>query len=160
MVVANLLENAIIGVKELEKQRRLVETKIRCASDYLLIDIKNEYEGEIIFDAKTGLPKSHKGKNHGLGMQSVEAFADKINGNLGCYCQDNFIHIVLFAKFQEQHPYYNCPCIEMLMSNTRANVLFSDIKGLGKLAKGKIKDTVIHLIAYITVTKFYPCFPP
>ncbi len=101
MVVANLLENAIIGVKELEKQRRLVETKIRCASDYLLIDIKNEYEGEIIFDAKTGLPKSHKGKNHGLGMQSVEAFADKINGNLGCYCQDNFIHIVLFAKFQE-----------------------------------------------------------
>ncbi len=98
MVVANLLENAINSVKDLGKHRRLVKAKVHCASDYLLVDIKNEYDGEIIFDAQSGLPKSRKGKNHGLGMQSVQAFSDKISGNIGCYCEGNRFHIMLFAK--------------------------------------------------------------
>lgn len=98
MVVANLMENAINCVKGLETHRKLVMAKIHCASDYLLIDIKNEYEGEIDFDTQTGLPKSHKGKNHGLGMQSVQAFSDKIGGNIGCYCEGHLFHTMLFAK--------------------------------------------------------------
>ncbi len=98
MVVANLIENAINCVKNLKTHRNLVKAKIHCASDYLLIDIKNQYEGEIVFDAQTGLPKSCKGKNHGLGMQSVQAFSDKIGGNLGCYCENHIFQIVLFAK--------------------------------------------------------------
>ncbi len=99
MVTANLLENAINSVKDLEIHRRLVEAKIRCVSDSLLIDIKNEYEGEIIFDVQTGLPKSRKGKDHGLGMQSVQAFSDKIGGNIGCSCENHCFRIILFAKF-------------------------------------------------------------
>lgn len=100
MVVANLMENAINCVKGLEKKKRIVRAKIHCESSYLLIDIKNEYEGKIVFDEQTGLPKSRKGKNHGLGMQSVQAFSDKINGNIGCYCENNVFHIVLFAKLK------------------------------------------------------------
>lgn len=98
MVVANLMENAINCVKDLGTHRKLVKAKIHCADHYLLIDIKNEYEGEIVFDAQTGLPKSRKGKNHGLGMQSVQAFSDKIGGNIGCYCEDHMFHIMLYAK--------------------------------------------------------------
>lgn len=48
----------------------------------------------------TGLPKSQKGKNHDLGMQSVSAFADKTGGNIGCFCEDGIFQIMLFAKFQ------------------------------------------------------------
>lgn len=99
-VVANLMENAINSAKNLETRRRLVKAKLRCASDYLLIDIRNEYEGDIIFDAKTGLPKSSKGKNHGLGMQSVQVFSEKIGGNIGCYCENQIFHMILFAKLQ------------------------------------------------------------
>lgn len=99
MVVANLFDNAINCVKDFVERKKLVDVKIRCEKNYLLIHMKNEYEKEIIFDSETGLPQSQKGKNHGFGMQSVQAFSDKIGGNLGCYCEDSMFRILLFAKF-------------------------------------------------------------
>lgn len=99
MVVANLLENAIDCVKDFTQHRKFVDAKIHCEASHLLIHIKNEYENEIIFDEETGMPKSHKGENHGLGMQSVQAFSSKIGGNIGCYCEDGMFHVMLFAKF-------------------------------------------------------------
>lgn len=99
MVVANLLENAIDCVKDFTRRRKFVDVKIHCEADHLLIHMKNEYEEAIIFDARTGLPKSQRGKNHGLGMQSVQAFADKTGANIGCYCEDGMFQIMLFAKF-------------------------------------------------------------
>ena len=63
------------------------------------MQVKNEYEKEIIFDPYTGLPRSRKGENHGLGMQSVSAFSNKIGGNIGCYCENGTFNIVIFAKF-------------------------------------------------------------
>ncbi len=98
MVIANLMENAINCVRNLEKHRRIVKAKIRCEPDFLLIDIKNEYEDKIDFDVQTGLPRSRRGKDHGMGMQSAQAFSDMINGSIGCYCEDNIFHITLFAK--------------------------------------------------------------
>lgn len=99
MVVANLFENAINCVKGLTQNRKLVDVKIRCEADYLLVYLKNKYENEIYFEEGASLPKSRKGKNHGLGMQSVKAFSDKIGGSIGCYCEDGMFHITLFAKF-------------------------------------------------------------
>lgn len=99
MVVANLFENAINSVKDFAEKRKMIDIKIRCEQDHLLIHIKNAYENEIVFDSETGLPKSQKGKNHGFGMQGVQAFSDKIGGNMGCYCENDMFHIMLFAKF-------------------------------------------------------------
>lgn len=99
MVVANILDNAFNCVKDFTEQRKLVDIKIRCEQDHLLIHIQNKYENEIAFDSKTGLPISNKGKKHGFGMQSVQAFSDKIGGNLGCYCEQGIFHVMLFAKY-------------------------------------------------------------
>ena len=99
MVVANLLDNAINCVKDFVEHRKLIEIKIRCEKDHLLIHMRNAYEKEIIFDSETGLPKSQNGKNHGFGMQSVRAFSEKIGGTIGCYCEDNMFHVMLYAKF-------------------------------------------------------------
>lgn len=99
MVIANLFDNAINCVKDFVEQRKLIDVKIHCEKDHLLIHMKNAYEKEIVFDAVTGIPKSQSGKNHGFGIQSVQAFSDKIGGNLGCYCEDGMLHILLFAKF-------------------------------------------------------------
>lgn len=99
MVVANLLENAIDCVKDFTRQEKSIDIKIHCEADHLLIHITNGYEKEILFDEETGMPKSQKGENHGLGMQSVQAFSDKINGNIGCYCNDGLFHVMLFTKF-------------------------------------------------------------
>lgn len=99
MVVANLLDNALDCVKDFAERKKSVDVKIRCEKDHLLIHMKNECEKDVIFDSETGLPKSQKGQNHGLGMQSVQAFSDKIKGNISCYCEDGLFHIMLFAKF-------------------------------------------------------------
>lgn len=99
LIVANLLENAVNGVKELEPNQRHVEAKIHCTSHHLLIDMENECDKELIFDSVTGLPKSRKGGNHGLGMQSVLAFSDKLGGSIECFCEDHRFRIILFVKF-------------------------------------------------------------
>lgn len=99
MVLANLLENAVYAVKDLEQGKRAVYAKIHCTAEYLLIDLENECEGAISFDSLTGLPKSGKGTGHGLGMQSVQAFSDKLGGNIECYCEDGRFRLILFARF-------------------------------------------------------------
>lgn len=99
-VVANLFENAFICVKDFEPEKRYIDAKIHCAEDHLLLHMQNRYEQEIYFDSLSGLPKSRKGKSHGLGMQSISAFSDKISGNVVCFCEEEIFHIMLFAKFQ------------------------------------------------------------
>ena len=102
MVLANLLENAISGVRELEPENRHIEAKFHCTAEYLLIDMLNKYSGELSFDSLTGLPKSKKGGSHGLGMQSVLAFSDKLEGNLDCYCENHQFRLILFANLQRE----------------------------------------------------------
>ncbi|MEY8391849.1 GHKL domain-containing protein [Lachnospiraceae bacterium] len=98
-VIANLFENAIICVKDLQKEKRYIDVKIHCSMQQLLIQMKNAYEREISLDVATGLPKSQNGEGHGLGMQSIQAFSDKIKGDFDCFCQEGIFFITLFAKF-------------------------------------------------------------
>lgn len=99
LVLANLLENAVFAVKEAEPDKRYVTGKIHCTAKYLLIDINNACQKELRFDPLTGLPISEKGKGHGLGMQSVLAFSDKLGGNIDCYCENGQFRIILYHSF-------------------------------------------------------------
>jgi len=97
-VIANLMENAVRCVSEFQTKEKCVEIKIECDKKHVLIHVWNAYEKEIMLDAMTGLPKSQAGDGHGLGMQSVQAFSDKVGGNIGCYCEKGIFHVLLFAK--------------------------------------------------------------
>lgn len=99
LVIANLFENAVQCVKTFEKGQRYIEMKIHCQEDQLFIQTKNKYEGEILLDPVTKLPRSKKSGNHGLGMQSILAFSKKINGTIGCYLDDGIFHMMMYAKF-------------------------------------------------------------
>lgn len=99
LVLANLLENAVFAVKDFTPDRRYVNAKIHCNAEYMLIDMGNECTKKIHFDSLTGLPKSEKGKGHGLGMQSVSAFSDKLGGNIDCYCENGQFRIILYHNF-------------------------------------------------------------
>lgn len=98
LVVANLFENAIQCVKEFEDEKRYIEIKIYCLKGQLFLQTKNQYQGEILLDSMTGLPKSKKSGNHGLGMQSILAFSKKVNGTIGCYLDDGLFQIMMAAK--------------------------------------------------------------
>ena len=98
--VGNLLENALIYVKDYkEKEKRYVRMKVHCTQEHILIQTENECDEDVAFDLSTGLPRSGKGKSHGLGMQSVSAFSDKIGGNVGCYSENGIFKVIVFAKF-------------------------------------------------------------
>ena len=97
-VVANLFENALICVNDFAPEKRTVDIKVHCMDGQLFIQTKNAYAEEIDFDSRTGLPKSKKGENHGLGMQSAEAFSDKIGGSIDCFCENGCFYMILFAK--------------------------------------------------------------
>lgn len=99
LVVANLFENAVQCVKNFVKEKRYIEIKVHCLEDHLFIQTKNEYEGDILLNANTGLPKSQKSGNHGLGMQSILAFSEKTGGTIGCYLDDGIFRIMLCARF-------------------------------------------------------------
>ena len=99
-VIANLFENALICVKDFTADKRQTDIIIHCSDRQLFIQTKNAYEKEIIFDSQTGLPKSDKGANHGLGMQRALAFSEKIGGTIDCFCEDGLFHLILFAKLQ------------------------------------------------------------
>lgn len=98
LVVANLFENAIQCVKKFENEDRHIEMKVYCLRGQLFLQTKNKYEGEILLDSVTGLPKSKKSGNHGLGMQSILAFSKKVNGTIGCYLDDGIFQIMMAAK--------------------------------------------------------------
>lgn len=98
-VIANLFENALICVKDFKPAERVVQIKIHCSQEQLFIQTKNAYKERIAFDSQTGLPKSKKGEGHGLGMQSILAFSEKIDGAIDCFCDGGAFHMILFAKF-------------------------------------------------------------
>lgn len=99
MVLANLLENAVFSTKDASSAMKSITAKIHCTEEHLLIDMENDCDREIYFNSITGLPKSRRGKGHGLGMQSVQAFSDKLGGTIDCYCENNRFRIIVYAKF-------------------------------------------------------------
>lgn len=98
-VIANLAENALFNVKDYEKEQRIVDIKIQCDEQHLLIHLQNPCKKPVIIDAVTGLPKSQRGPKHGLGMQSISAFSNNIKGTIGCRCEEGIFSITMFAKF-------------------------------------------------------------
>lgn len=98
-VIANLFENALICVKNFEPEKRTIELKVHCSQKQLFIQTKNAFREKITFDTQTGLPKSKKGEDHGLGMQSMLAFSDKIDGTIDCFCENGVFQMILFARF-------------------------------------------------------------
>lgn len=98
-VLANLLENALESVKSLEIEQRTIDLQIHCNEEHLLLHLQNPCQEPLIIDNTTGLPKSQKGKNHGLGMQSISSFSHKIKGTLGCRCEGGTFFLTMFARF-------------------------------------------------------------
>lgn len=85
VVVGNLLDNAICGCRELPADRkRYIKIRMQQLERQLMIEIRNSCRAGIVFNQDTGLPVSHRGKNHGIGMQSVAYFMEKHGAVFDC----------------------------------------------------------------------------
>lgn len=98
-VIANLLENALDSANELEGNTGSVNILVRCSNEHLVIETENKCAREVVMNPVTRLPISRKGRGHGIGLQSVQAFAKKLDANFDCYYENGTFTVRLFANF-------------------------------------------------------------
>ena len=94
VLISNLFDNAINATMKLKKNK-LIEFKFMNTDGKLILQIKNNYDGNIELD-KNNLPTSYK-DNHGFGTQSINSFCKKYNLSLNYEIDNNvFILSILF----------------------------------------------------------------
>ena len=94
ILLSNCFDNAINASKKLNKNR-LIEFKFINKEEKLILQIKNNYSGDIQFD-KNNMPTNLK-TNHGIGTQSISSFCKKHNLNLNYEINENvFILSIIF----------------------------------------------------------------
>ena len=80
-IFGNLVENALIAVRELPEEERTVHVTARMLTDAMLgLTVRNPYAGTIKLN-KNGLPHTDRA-GHGIGLTSVSAVASRYNGTL------------------------------------------------------------------------------
>lgn len=83
VAIGNLLDNAVQAASEVkDMSRRMLRMTAKPIRNQILIEILNDYEGDIAFDPKTTLPISANGEGHGIGLRSVTSFAECNQGLL------------------------------------------------------------------------------
>lgn len=97
-VVANIMENAITAEKNLEVSEKKINLLVKYVDNRLIIEMRNKCQNNIHFNPITKLPMSIKGEGHGIGFQSISTFANKINANLDCFCEDGVFTIRMLAN--------------------------------------------------------------
>lgn len=90
ILISNLFDNAINATKKLKKNK-LIEFKFINTDGKLVLQLRNNYDGNIELD-KNNLPTSFK-DNHGFGTQSINSFCKKYNLSLN-YEIDNDVFVI------------------------------------------------------------------
>ena len=107
VIINNLLQNALEACEKMAEGKRYIYLSGRQKKKFYMINVKNSFEGEVIFDTKTNLPLSTKGKNialHGIGLSNVKREADKYMGDVDIRVKKNeFSVTVLLQERREKN---------------------------------------------------------
>lgn len=77
----NALDNAIVGVKNLPEEKRVISVTSVVKDKFVNIRVENYYEGEI--NLENGLPVTSKdAKRHGYGIKSMQMIAERHAGKV------------------------------------------------------------------------------
>lgn len=90
IILGNLMDNAIEALKHSE--RKLLKIKIQFNKGIIRIDIENTYDPEY--------KKKDDGREHGIGLLSVENTLRKYHGKLDSYPEE--------SKYHTTAVFYNC----------------------------------------------------
>ncbi len=81
IILNNILDNAIEGVRELPEVQRKIELSVSIVKGNLSIVIKNPYSGEFRTDSSGNIITSKSDyQNHGIGLASVRRIVEKYEG--------------------------------------------------------------------------------
>ena len=80
-IVGNALDNAIEAVEKNESpEARIIDLTITYSNGLAVLQCKNRYSGRIRNNSDTLLTSKDDGENHGFGVKSIRAIAEKYNG--------------------------------------------------------------------------------
>lgn len=95
IMLSNLLDNALRAAKDAEDKSIVVRIYLENEGCFYIIKIENHFIGSV-FSTDIGFISTKKEKGiHGVGIKSVKNTAEKYNGYLECFVEDNFFTAVL-----------------------------------------------------------------
>ncbi len=109
IIVNNLLLNAIeacvrMNESDITKPQKYIVLSGKKKGKFFLIEVRNSFNGEIVFDNKTGLPitsKKNQEGTHGIGLANVKQEAEKYLGNISVHCDNNeFCVTVMLQEYR------------------------------------------------------------
>lgn len=84
VILANSLENAIHACRDLPEEQRQIRLEMELTKNgRLIFSVENPCPRQVFFDSN-GLPEVPRRENHGLGLPSIRAIADKYGGLFRC----------------------------------------------------------------------------
>lgn len=99
-VIMNLLDNAVRSAAMVpDEAKRQVFIKILPVKTQLLLEITNTFVGETQISKVTGLPVSNRGSEHGFGMRSVRAYAEKNNAYFKYSIENGMFCVRLLTEY-------------------------------------------------------------
>ncbi|MDE7253118.1 MAG: GHKL domain-containing protein [Acetatifactor sp.] len=101
VIINNLLQNALEACEKMTGGEKYIYLSGRQKKKFYLINVKNSYEGEVTFDAKTNLPISSKGKDislHGIGLSNVKREVDKYMGDVDIKVKKNEFSVTVLLQ--------------------------------------------------------------
>ncbi len=101
VIINNLLQNALEACENMAEGKRYIDLSGRQKKKFYLINVKNSFDGEVIFDTKTSLPLSTKRKDtalHGIGLSNVKREADKYMGDVDIRAGKNEFSVAVLLQ--------------------------------------------------------------
>ena len=101
VIINNLLQNALEACGKMAEGKKYIYLSGRQKKKFYLINVKNSFEGEVLFDTKTNLPLSTKGKDislHGIGLSNVKREVDKYMGDVDFKVKKNEFSVTVLLQ--------------------------------------------------------------
>lgn len=107
VIINNLLQNALEACEKMAGGKKYIYLSGRQKKKFYLINVKNSFEGEVLFDTKTNLPLSSKGKFstkekdmslHGIGLSNVKREVDKYMGDVDIKAKKNEFSVTVLLQ--------------------------------------------------------------
>jgi len=101
IIINNLLQNALEACARMTKGEKYIYLSGRQKKKFYLINVKNSFEGEVVFDTNTNLPLSVKGKEislRGIGLSNVKREVDKYMGDVDIKVRKNEFSVTVLLQ--------------------------------------------------------------
>lgn len=92
LILGNLLDNIIDAFQSMQS-RKYCFAKIKYSKSRLLINLKNTYETELVYENGEIVTSKSDGETHGIGLKSVREVAGKYNGCMEISTDDGLFDI-------------------------------------------------------------------